>query len=105
VLDGADDPPQAAPLLLTIGGRLVSVADSGGGLASARFVSALIDAGAVPVDSPGVARPDLRIVVRGTPHSREARLRAQALEEEADVILGSVRPVFARYLCRLAPVG
>jgi hypothetical protein len=84
-------------LLVRFGDLLVSVVDAGDGLASGRFVDVLLAAGAERVDSSGEATPHTRIVIRGTPKSREARLRAEALEETADLILGSVRLGFARY--------
>jgi hypothetical protein len=97
VLDHSGVPPSVGPLLVRFGDRLVSVVDTGDGLASGRFVDALLAAGAERVDSPGEASRHTRIVIRGTPKSREARLRAEALEEAADLILGSMRPGFARY--------
>ena len=98
VLDRSDDELQAGPSLVTLGQRLVSVADTGAGLESRRFVSALVAAGATVVDSTSGAKPDARIVIRVAPHSPKARLRAASLEEGADLILGSARPAFARYL-------
>ena len=96
VIDGSSDPPARAPSRVAIGGRLISVADTGDGLSGRRFVAGLIEAGAVRVDSSDDAEIDTRIVVRGTPKSPEARLRAEAVEEAADVVLGSARPAFAR---------
>lgn len=85
------------PSTVTIRGQLVSVVDTGDGVESDRFVDVLLEVGAAVVASSGDATPDLRIVIRGTPASPEARLRAQALEEAADVVLGSPRPAFARH--------
>ena len=49
------------------------------------------------------AEPAVRIVVRSTPQSPEARLRAEVLEESADVVLGSPRRAFAtRFVERAA---
>ena len=96
VVDDSRDPPARAPARLDIGGWLVSVADTGDGASSLRFVDGLIEAGAVPVDSSADLEFDTRIVIRGTPQSPEARLRAEAAEEAADVVLGCARPVFAR---------
>ena len=81
---------------MAIGGRLISVADTGDGLSGRRFVDELVEAGAVRADSSDDAKPDTRIVIRGTPKSPEARLRAEAVEEAADLVLGSARPAFAR---------
>ncbi|MGB8330779.1 MAG: hypothetical protein WCE62_11685 [Polyangiales bacterium] len=105
VLDDSAEPPVAAPVLVTLGNRLVSITDAGGGLASRRFADALINAGGAPLGARNGAGPSLRIVIRGTPRSAAARLRAEGLETTADLILGSFRPVFATYLGRLAPVG
>jgi hypothetical protein len=79
-----------------VAGRLVSIADTGNGRASLRFVERLVDAGGVRVDSPSAADFDARIVIRGTPKSPEARRRGDALEEAANVVLGAARPAFAR---------
>jgi len=95
VVDDSSDPP-VRPSRVAIGGRLVSVADTGDGLSALRFVDGLIEAGAVRVDSSDDAEIDARIVIRGTPKSPEARLRAENVEEGADVVLGSARPAFAR---------
>lgn len=97
VVDDSSGPAPTTPVLVTIGGKVVSVLDTGDGAASLRLVEALVDAGVIRVDSANDAKPDLRIVIRGTPQSAEARLRAEALEEAADVVLGSVRPAFARH--------
>ena len=96
VVDDSSEPPVRAPWTLTIGGRRVSVADTGDGLSGRHFVDLLIQAGATPVDSPGDAKIDMRIVIRGTPRTPEAHLRAEVVEEAADVLLGSARPTFAR---------
>jgi hypothetical protein len=96
VVDDSRDPPVRAPARLDIGGWLVSVADTGDGVSSLRFVDGLIEAGAVRVDSSADLKFDTRIVIRGTPKSPEARLRAETAEEAADVVLGCARPVFAR---------
>ncbi|TNF59962.1 MAG: hypothetical protein EP303_07720 [Deltaproteobacteria bacterium] len=97
VVGDSSGPPPKTPVLVTIGGRVVSVLDTGDGAASLRFVDALLDAGVTCLDSANDARPDLRIVIRGAPRSAEARLRAEVLEEAADVVLGSARPAFARH--------
>ena len=96
VVDDSGDPPVRAPASLDIGGWLVSVAGTGDGVSSLRFVDELIEAGAVRVDSSADVKLDTRIVIRGRSTSPEARLRAEATEEAADAVLGSARPVFAR---------
>jgi hypothetical protein len=96
VVDDSRDPPVRAPASLDIGGWLVSVAGTGDGVSSLRFVDVLIEAGAVRVDSSADLKFNTHIVIRETPKSPEARLRAETAEEAADVVLGCARPVFAR---------
>lgn len=83
--------------MVSIGGRLVSVVDTGDGVASRRFVDLMLDAGARRVDASSDANADMEIVIRGTPKTPEARLRAEVLEQAADLVLGSARPAFARH--------
>ena len=96
VVDDSGDPPVQAPRAVVIGDQLVSVIDTGEGRSSVRFVDLLVDAGAAHVDLARYANIDLRIVVRDAPKTPAARLRVEALEETADVVLGSARPAFAR---------
>ena len=96
VVDESGDPPPAEPVRVTIGDHRVSVIDTGNGTSSLRFVEGLIEAGAIRVDSPVAAEPATRVVIRCTPRSAEARLRAEGIERAADLVLGSARPVFAR---------
>jgi len=105
VVDESRDPPIWTPKLLNVGGRLVSIVDTEDGTASRRFAEALTETGATRLDEDSDANPNLRIVIRGAPASAEARLRAEVLEEAADLVLGAARPAFARLLARLAPVG
>ena len=95
VVDDSGDPPLKPPLLVSVAGRLVSVVDTGDGVASVHFVGALVDAGATRVDSTSGTRRAIGIVIRGRAESFEGRLRAEAVEEAADVVLGSARPGFA----------
>jgi 3-hydroxyisobutyrate dehydrogenase-like beta-hydroxyacid dehydrogenase len=88
-------PNPMPPLLARVGKRLVSVADTGDGTAARRFADELLAAGAELTAPEGNPQPDDRIVIRATAEPVEARLRAEALEETADVVLGSVRPAFA----------
>jgi hypothetical protein len=97
VIGDSGDAPVKAPLRVAIGARLVSVVDADDGLAALRFVDVLVDAGAARVDAAADANPDIRIVIRGAPRSAEAQLRAEVLEEDADVVLGSARAAFARH--------
>lgn len=78
-----------------VGAVLVSVADAHDGAAAARFARFLIDAGATPASESPDSRPEYRIVIRSTPESPEAHVRAEVLEESADVVLGSARAAFA----------
>jgi len=96
VVDDSGDPPVQAPRAVVIGDQLVSVIDTGERRSSVRFVDLLVDAGAAHVDLARDANIDLRIVVRDAPKTPAARLRVEALEETADVVLGSARPAFAR---------
>lgn len=96
VVDDSTDPPVLLPLNVTLAGRLVSVADTGDGLAALRFVDQLVEDGAIPVDPSNDAALDVRVVIRGAPKSPEARRRAEDLEAGAHVVLGSARPAFAR---------
>jgi len=98
IVDDSSESRANTPSIVTIGGQLVSVVDTGDGVATSRFVDALVEAGAAGIDSSSDVTPDLRIVIRNAPNSPEARLRAGALEGAADVVLGSARPAFARYL-------
>jgi len=84
--------------MVAIGTKRVSITDTGDGMASRRFVDTLLEAGAAHQDARSGPEPDLRIVVRGTPQSHAARLRANLLEEAADLVLGATRPAFARLL-------
>jgi hypothetical protein len=92
------DIPAKAPSIVSIGGQLVTVVDTGDGVARDRFVDVLVEAGAARVDSGSNTTPELRIVIRRTPASPEGRRRAEVLEAAADVVLGSARPSFARHL-------
>jgi len=84
------------PVFVTLGDRAVSVADAHDGLAAERFVACLRDAGATDADSHVEA--DFLVVIRVATQSAEARSHATRMEQTADVVLGSVRPAFARHL-------
>jgi len=98
VIDEPPEPPLWTPRLLSVGKRVVSVVDTGDGLASRRFADALVDAGATRLSDDREANPNLRIVIRRTVASADARLVAEVLEEAADLVLGSARTAFARLL-------
>ncbi|KPK15570.1 MAG: hypothetical protein AMJ62_08640 [Myxococcales bacterium SG8_38] len=95
ILGGNASARSAPPVFVRVGSRIVSVSDAGDGSAARTFVASLTAAGAEPIDREIEPRPDDRLVIRTTPASPEAQLRAEALEEAADVVLGSVRPTFA----------
>jgi len=96
VVDETGEPPVHPPRAVAIGDRLVSVVDTGDGRSGLRFVDLLVDAGGAQIKLARDANIDLRVVIRGTARSAAASLRAEALEEAADVLLGSARPAFAR---------
>lgn len=87
--------PPAPTLFVRVGPQLVSVTDAGDGSAARAFAAALTAAGGVQVDAGTKAHPDARLVIRIAPTSPQAQLRGEALEETADVVLGSARPTFA----------
>jgi hypothetical protein len=96
ILGEADDREPAEPRFVAIGNQVISISDAHVGAQASEVAQQLVKAGAVVVD--GAPVPTLRIVVRSTPRSAEARLRAEALEREADVVLGEPRPAFAAAL-------
>ena len=98
ILGEPKDRNAAEPVTVEVGGRVVSIVDAHDGSASRRFAEQLRDAGGRVIEISEPVQPDLRILVRSTPESPEAQLRAEVLEESADVILGSPRAAFARYL-------
>jgi hypothetical protein len=98
VLGDPSDREPAEPAVAQLGDRIVSIADAHDGAAARRFAEELEDAGATIVEGGAATRIDVRIVIRSTPQSPEARASAEVLEETADVVLGSPRPAFARLL-------
>jgi hypothetical protein len=96
VIDDSGNPPIAEPMQVSIGARIISIEDTGNGRPGSVFVDWLVGAGATRVDSSDDAPPDARIVIRGAPSSPDARRHTEALEQTADVVLGSARPAFAR---------
>lgn len=86
--------PGGMPQFLSLGQGMVSVVDAGDGSATQMFVDALIENGAALASADAGA--DFSIVIRATPTTSEGRLREQQLEEGADLVLGSARPVFAK---------
>lgn len=87
--------PVSAPSILSLGRLKVSVIDAGDGSATQRFAQALIEAGAVRLDADTERIADFSIVIRSAPMTPDGRLRAEVLEESADLVLGSARAVFA----------
>ena len=96
ILGDIEDREPAAPRFVTIGAELLAIADAHLGRDAEELAEQLVAAGAQPVD--GEPIPSLRVVVRSTPRSSEARLRAETLEREADVIVTAARPAFAEAL-------
>lgn len=92
-----DDQGRPPTWHLLIEGTRVAVDDTGDGRGGATLCEALVQAGAERLEPGDDASPDVRIVVRGTAPSQEARRRAAVLEQEADVVLGSARPAFATH--------
>lgn len=88
--------PLAVPRFVNLGQLTVSVIDAGDGSETQRFVDTLIGTEAALTDAKADAAADFSIVIRATPRASEGRLREQALEEGADLVLGSARPVFAK---------
>ena len=101
VVEGPVVPPTRHVML---GATRIAIDDGGTGEGSARFAQALIDAGAQPVELDAGVQPDVRVVVRGTATTRDARLRSRALEERADLVLGSARPAFAAHFASACAV-
>ena len=97
VVHDSNESRTKTPSIVTIGGHLVSVIDTGDGAAADRFADALVEVGATRVDSVSNATPGTRIVIRSAPTSPEERLSAEVLEDAADLVLGSARPAFARH--------
>jgi hypothetical protein len=98
LIDGPVLPRAEPPVLVRLGAQFISVADTGDGASAHRFGELLVEAGATQADPKDNLRPDQRIVVRAELPSVGERLRAEVLEETADVVLGSARPVFAALL-------
>ena len=103
ILGVPSDREPAEPITVDVGGRLVSIADAHDGSAARRFASMFEDVGARVHEANAPEEPVFRIVVRSTPQSPEARLRAEVIEETADLVLGSPRQAFATLLAARAP--
>lgn len=86
-----------APSFVELGGLSIRIVDAHDGAAAKRFGELLIRQGARELEGP-VEECALTIVIRSTPRSPEAHLRAEVLEETADLVLGSPREAFAREL-------
>ena len=103
ILGEPNDRAPAEPIIVEVEGRLVSIADAHDGSAADLLASMLQEAGAERKPTDPGAEATLRIVVRSTPQSPEAQVRAEVLEESADVVLGSPRKAFAtRFVQRAA---
>ena len=80
------------PAHVRVGARTVVIEEAGNGAAARRLADWMVDAGATRV-SEDVDAGALRIVIRGGPRSADSDLEA-----DADFVLGSARPAFARRL-------
>jgi hypothetical protein len=98
ILGEPGDKQATPPTHLELGGHTLSIADAHDGSEAARFAELLVAVGARRVDASKDPHVHLRIIVRSTPESPEARLRAEVLEEGAHLVLGSARPVMAELL-------
>ena len=98
VLGEPTDQTPADPVAVLLDGKVVSIADAHDGAAARKLGELFVEAGARWTKLEAAGTVDLRIVVRSTPESAEARLRSEVLEESADLVLGSVRPAFVRRL-------
>ena len=96
VVNDDGDPPVQAPRAVALGEQLVSVADTEDGRSAVRFIDLLVDAGAARVDSASDAKVDIRVVICEPSKTPATPLRAEAIENVADLVLGSARPAFAR---------
>lgn len=96
VVGGPRDHVPSEPIFVTLGDRILSIADAHDGSAAEQFVACLRDAGATEAHRDVEA--EFLIVIRSATQSPEARSHAKLMEQTADVVLGSVRPAFARHL-------
>lgn len=96
ILGEPRDAVAADPEVVAIGDRVVAIEDAHDGMRARQLADQLIRAGGHRASSADTDRADFRIAVRSTPQSSEARLRAELLEETADLVLGAARPAFAR---------
>ena len=99
ILGVPGDLEPSAPSFVTLGEVIVRVTDAHDGQASRRFAELLVRAGGLASGAPS-EQSDLDIVIRSTPESPEAQLRAEVLEEAADFVLGSPREAFATRLAQ-----
>ena len=80
------------PERVRVGARTVIIEDGGNGAAARRVADWMVDAGATRGSKDSEAGA-LRVVIRGGPRSADPDLEA-----DADFVLGSARPAFARHL-------
>ena len=89
----------AEPEVLRVGESTVVIQTPGPGPVARRLAEAMIEAGAVrAADGGDVARERdiIRIVIRNARPTNVAT--EEAMEADADFVLGSARPAFARHL-------
>jgi hypothetical protein len=100
VLDEEADLLDRAPaptFVVRLGDAIVRVGDTGDGEAAWRFATFLVDAGGTRLDS-SAADATMAVVIRSASESAQTHARADALEREADFVLGSARAAFAERL-------
>lgn len=97
IVEGSLDPRPPEPIVVHLGGSRVIVSDGQDGAQARGFANLLVDQGGTE-EKTEHAGPTVTIAIRSGGTSRESRIRADALEESADFVLGSVRPAFARLL-------
>ncbi len=84
------------PVALRVGHTKLRIADTGDGGSAAVFADMLVAAGAERVPHDGAPQSCVYIVVRALTTGSHSNEREQ--ESEADLVLGSARPAFARLL-------
>ena len=100
VVDGAGQDPLTHAVVVRVGERVVSIYDGGTGASARRFADALVALGGRIVDAAGAPPPELRIAIRSAGESFQDRAHARSLEASVDIVLGSVRPEFARHFVK-----
>ena len=85
------------PVALRVGQTDLRIADTGDGQSAAVFADMLVASGAERIPDDGSSQSSVYIVVRA-PTSANPSNEREEKQSEADIILGSARPAFARLL-------